>query len=373
VELELTPRRIQVLLNQMEDELTSVLLDRAVGGERLSVGSSDPTTSEQRAEDSATYSALHNPLGVLASAATTHTGGMLLHGGQSGLYWNSERPQECPVANASDIYSVKPEEDLSQDPVLQGLLTEDDLNRLVELYFTKLSPVFLHLDKEVHTPIFLRMNSPFLTTAIAAIAASYDPLSLLLAPALQAHAHHLASLTFTEGSKSLEVVQGFLALVSWAVWPSDHWLADRSWAYQGQAMRLACEIRLDLPPDQSLTMTYRHSRPLYKDEIERLMACRRRTYLLVCISEIAYVQSCGPMLTYQNGDPVRSGGHCLGTSTNSSSGSYLPHAGRRNECHILCYCYPQSYLQSVTAPMARYDQRRQSRGRTGVVCARLEL
>lgn len=74
----------------MEDELTSVLLDRA-GGERPSVRSLDPTTREQRAEDSAAYSALHKPLGVLASAATTQTGGILLHGGQSGLYWNSER------------------------------------------------------------------------------------------------------------------------------------------------------------------------------------------------------------------------------------------------------------------------------------------
>ncbi|WOO83955.1 Protein priB [Vanrija pseudolonga] len=267
-------RTIQSLLNCMEDELAALLAPDPRSRQQPS-----GTSRAQRAEDSASHSALHNPLGVLATAATQPSG-LLMHGGQSGLYWNN-------------IYSVKPEEDLGQDPVLQGILEEEDLNRLVELYFAKLAPTFMHLDDGVHSPIFLRMNSPFLTTAIAAVAASFDPLSLLIAPGLQAHAHRLASLAFENGSKSLEVVQGFLALVHWAAWPSHDWLADRSWAYQGQAMRLACEIRLDLPPDPNLALTYRHSRPLTDDEVARLMACRKRTYLLVCLSEIGLATQSG--------------------------------------------------------------------------------
>jgi hypothetical protein len=154
-------------------------------------------------------------------------------------------------------------------------------------YFTKLRPLFLHLDPNVHTPNFLRVNSPFLITAIAAVAASYDPESGLLAPRLEEHAHHLASRAFAQGEKSVEVVQAFLVMVHWASCPSDDWLGDRSWMYQGQAMRLACEIRLDLPPDRELLNMYRHTRALTEDEMRRLGSCRQRTYLLVCMSEIA--------------------------------------------------------------------------------------
>jgi hypothetical protein len=85
----------------------------------------------------------------------------------------------------------------------------------------------------------------------------------------------------------VEVVQAFLVMVHWASCPSDDWLGDRSWMYQGQAMRLSCEIRLDLPPDRELLNMYRHTRALTEDEMSRLGSCRQRTYLLVCMSEIA--------------------------------------------------------------------------------------
>ncbi|RSH85388.1 hypothetical protein EHS25_004784 [Saitozyma podzolica] len=174
------------------------------------------------------------------------------------------------------------ETDFSQDPNLQGLLTGEDFNRLVALYFTKLRPFFLHLDPNVHTPNFLRVNSPFLTTAIAAVAASYDPGSFLLAPRLEDHAHYLASRAFAQGDKSTEVVQAFLTMVHWASCPSEDWLGNRSWMYQGQAMRLACEIRLDLLPDRKLLNTYRHTRGLTKDELDKLGSSRQKTYLLAC-------------------------------------------------------------------------------------------
>lgn len=75
--------RIQSLLNCMEDELAALLAPDPRARQQPS-----GTSRAQRAEDSASHSALHNPLGVLATAATQPSG-LLMHGGQSGLYWNS--------------------------------------------------------------------------------------------------------------------------------------------------------------------------------------------------------------------------------------------------------------------------------------------
>lgn len=52
-------------------------------------------------------------------------------------------------------------------------------------------------------------------------------------------------------------------------------------------MRLACEIRLDLPPNKDVLNHYKLNRHFTEEEKDRLLACRKRTYLLVSLSEIA--------------------------------------------------------------------------------------
>ena len=83
-------------------------------------------------------------------------------------------------------------------------------------YFYRLRPFYYHLDPSLHTPSFLRLNSPFLTSALAAVTATYDPASAHFAARLQAHAERLAVKCFEVGWKSVEVVQAFgmLACVS---------------------------------------------------------------------------------------------------------------------------------------------------------------
>ena len=76
-------------------------------------------------------------------------------------------------------------------------------------------------------------------------------------------------------------------------------------------MRLACEIRLDLPPNKDTLSSYRFTRQLTEDETERLLACRGRTYLLVSLSEIASVHRYipeTPLMTewlHRQGEPIR--------------------------------------------------------------------
>jgi len=242
-------------------------------------------------------------------------------------------------------------------------------------YFNNLRPFFMHLDPVVHTPSFLRFNSPFLTSAIASVAATFDTHSAHLAPPITAHAHHLASRTFAEGYKSLEVVQGYLVLLHWAARFPPYWSEDKSWAYQGQAMRLACEIRLDLPPNKDTLSSYRFTRQLTEDETERLLACRGRTYLLVSLSEIAWVVWSGMYnadirMASQTGRADTTSGHRLlrrklfdrSQSADGSSDYSLPTPRRPNQRTICVLHSPQSHLCPSPAPLAQRWKRQRRKG-----------
>ncbi|KAI5480153.1 Zn(2)-C6 fungal-type transcription factor [Pseudohyphozyma bogoriensis] len=147
---------------------------------------------------------------------------------------------------AGGIYAARYENNpsLELDPVEQGILTKADLERLVSLYFRCLWGTFYLLNPTIHTPTYLREVSPFLTTALCATAAMYCPLSSHLVAPLRAHGNYISVRIFAEGYKSVEICQGLLFLVNWAP-PANNWVEDRSWVWMGQALRIACEIRLD--------------------------------------------------------------------------------------------------------------------------------
>lgn len=89
------------------------------------------------------------------------------------------------------------------------------LTRIVALsrsYFTNLFPYAWFLDADLHTVEFLRLNSPFLTTVLAAIHATYDPQCAHLVHGLSDHAHRLAGAVFYNGISSLEAVQALILI-----------------------------------------------------------------------------------------------------------------------------------------------------------------
>lgn len=112
----------------------------------------------------------------------------------------------------SGLYIARPETDFSVDPITCGILTVDDFDRLLGLYFEHLFPFLYLLLADLHTADFLRLNSPFLTTCVAFVASTYDSLSGHLVPTLERHALSLATRIFEEGLKSIEIVQGFFIL-----------------------------------------------------------------------------------------------------------------------------------------------------------------
>ncbi|KAK4053172.1 hypothetical protein OIV83_001907 [Microbotryomycetes sp. JL201] len=168
------------------------------------------------------------------------------------------------------LYSCIDDTDIDLDPVTLDILSERDLRRLVALYFDKLQRFFFHLDRQLHTPDFLRNTSPFLTTALCYVAATYDQQSSpSLVESLRIHVDQLATRCFKKGLKSGEIVQSYLLLVHWAP-PAETWVQDRAWAWLGEALRIATEIRMDKPMDEERLNAYRARTPLTTEMAHRL-------------------------------------------------------------------------------------------------------
>lgn len=85
--------------------------------------------------------------------------------------------------------------------------------RMRRSYFSSLRPFFFHLEPNLHTPRFLRDVSPFLTTTIAYIAATYLPDLHDRVDRLREHTLRLSDRVWSEGLKSLEIVQAYLMLM----------------------------------------------------------------------------------------------------------------------------------------------------------------
>ncbi|GAA5893533.1 hypothetical protein JCM6882_007845 [Rhodosporidiobolus microsporus] len=180
---------------------------------------------------------LRNPLAVLAC-----------HGDRvEPDFAHRGRPELAEQIHLGGLYNSRPETDFSLDPVQAGIITSTDLERLINLYFQHLRPFLWLLIPELHSVDSLRISSPFLTTAIAAVSAAYDPLSADLIAALRDHALQLATRVVHGGLRSLEIVQAFFILSHWAN-PSTPTTDSRSWQWLGQAWRIATELRIDLPP-----------------------------------------------------------------------------------------------------------------------------
>ncbi|KAM0747682.1 hypothetical protein T439DRAFT_328888 [Meredithblackwellia eburnea MCA 4105] len=221
---------------------------------------------------------LRNPLATLAHHATNRI---------------NTGPSFAQTYYEDGLYQCRPEYDFSVDPVNLGILSHSDLERLVNIYFQHLRPFLWHLDPQIHTAAFLRENSPFLTSALAAAAASFDPLSAHFAFEISVHARSLANRAFADGLKSLEVIQAFVFLAHWAQ-PEKTWAEDRSWAWQGEALRIATEIRLDLLIDFS-SLRYKTSSPLTEADLPRFQLNRSRSWSLLFAGEIAMCIQTGRM------------------------------------------------------------------------------
>lgn len=147
-------------------------------------------------------------------------------------------------SRATGLYEIRLDLASELDIVNLGWMSEAQFAQIVDFYFNNLHDCALHLNRTIHTPRLLRETSPFLSTVLAFIVSSYIPELSHLVHALHKHTMLLSDRVFSMGYKSLEIVQAYCLLANWAPL-ANNWGSDRQWAFIGQALRIATEIRMD--------------------------------------------------------------------------------------------------------------------------------
>ncbi|GAA6010000.1 hypothetical protein JCM10207_007513 [Rhodosporidiobolus poonsookiae] len=240
-------------------------------------GSSPASIKSEEEENDELRSLLINPLSVLSFAATE----------------DSPSPAEQPDQfTPSSLFDHVLDSDPALDPVNVGIITEGEFERLLIYYFENMQSYLFILDPALHTPLFLRRTSPFLTTVIALIAAPYDPATIHLVSTLEAHAMSLSARAFSNGYKSVEVCLAYCLWTPWASVPADlkH---DRVWAHVGQAIRLAAEIRLTQPLNPRIIDEYRRVLRPFPVAVDLLEMVRKSTYELIFCLDVALSSQTG--------------------------------------------------------------------------------
>ncbi|GAA5998658.1 uncharacterized protein JCM10292_007137 [Rhodotorula paludigena] len=222
-------------------------------------------------DDEADTQLLSNPLALLAHSSSESTSAAS----------RSSTLQRSLIPNLT-----RGETNRAEEPVQAGLLTAADFKRLISLYFASLRPFMQLLDSRLHTPDWLRLNSPFLATCLAFVASTFDPLSAHQTESLKTHALQLATEIYNAGLKSLEILQGFYVLSHWSP-PTADPSEERAWSWLWDAVRMATELRIDIPVEGSALDTYRWALPPTVKEYEMLVDNRKWTWAMLFNGRLA--------------------------------------------------------------------------------------
>ncbi|CAK5274670.1 unnamed protein product, partial [Mycena citricolor] len=131
--------------------------------------------------------------------------------------------------------------------LIHGLVVPEDVDRLFEIFYTRVNPFVALLDPKLHTPASTFARCPFLFTVICAISSRYYPEKSEIYPIAMHFAKHSAANALIDGWKSVELCQAYILMSIFAV-PARKWEEDRSWLYTGLAIRLATDLNLHQVP-----------------------------------------------------------------------------------------------------------------------------
>ncbi|KAJ7063571.1 hypothetical protein C8F01DRAFT_985730 [Mycena amicta] len=127
--------------------------------------------------------------------------------------------------------------------VMHGLVAPEDVDKLFELFYTRINPFIALLDPVLHTPASTFARCPFLYTVVCAISSRYSSDKSEIYPIAMHFAKQSAATALIDGWKSVELCQAYI-LMSMFSMPARKWEEDRSWLYAGLAFRLATDLNL---------------------------------------------------------------------------------------------------------------------------------
>lgn len=128
------------------------------------------------------------------------------------------------------------------DILLHGLVTAADVEKLFEIFWSRINPFISLLDRKIHSPTAVFQRCPFLFTVICAISSRYYDKSEIY-PVAMHFAKHAAANALIDGWKSVELCQAYILMSIYTV-PARRWEEDRSWLYTGLAIRIATDLNL---------------------------------------------------------------------------------------------------------------------------------
>ncbi|KAL0948305.1 hypothetical protein HGRIS_010897 [Hohenbuehelia grisea] len=127
--------------------------------------------------------------------------------------------------------------------LVHGLVTPEDVDKLFDIFYTRVNPFISLLDPVLHTPALTFARCPFLFTVICAVSSRYYSEKSEIYPIAMHFAKHSAANALIDGWKSVELCQAYILMSIFAV-PARRWEEDRSWLYTGLAIRIATDLNL---------------------------------------------------------------------------------------------------------------------------------
>lgn len=128
-------------------------------------------------------------------------------------------PEETPssIPRRSDSFTP-PQPPLNSsvclnDPITAGLITEGEAKTMFDAIFLRLNPFINLFDPALHTVAYIRSKSPFLFTVLIMAGCKFFKAEKY--KACQRLVNEFATRSFSEGWKSVEIVQAFVCMIYW--------------------------------------------------------------------------------------------------------------------------------------------------------------
>ncbi|KZP01066.1 hypothetical protein CALVIDRAFT_475249 [Calocera viscosa TUFC12733] len=163
-------------------------------------------------------------------------------------------------------------------PEILEFVEMEEVMDLFNIFFDNLNHHCCLLDRQFHTAPLVCSRSPFLLTAVCAIASKFykgrddgGELHIRLNNVVK----KLAWSTPAQGYKSVEIVQAYLLLALWGTGPVQRFEQDRTWLLLGMAIRMATDLNLHRASPTSIPLSGNYVG--YDDEEVRN---RERTWIM---------------------------------------------------------------------------------------------
>ncbi|KAF7328787.1 hypothetical protein MVEN_02507600 [Mycena venus] len=234
------------------------------------------------------------PLGLIANLSLSNSRSRERRGARNGEGPTREEELDdldddnVGVANAA-YFMPGPATDLSMraqlieqhsppEILIHGLVVPEDVDKLFEIFYTRVNPFIALLDPVLHTPASTFARCPFLFTVVCAVSSRYYPEKSEIYPIAMHFAKHSAANALIDGWKSVELCQAYILMSIYAV-PARKWEEDRSWLYTGLAIRLATDLNLHQVPSNKIKGNEKQERELLNRT--RVLASRRQSRRII--------------------------------------------------------------------------------------------